>query len=721
MGLLDRWRKRGGSDAGVAASLDRAVVLHESGRLDEAEAIYRDVLARDPRHAEALHLSGVALHQRGEHRAALTAIDTAIGVAPDKALFHFNRGNVHNALGDVHAAAESYATAARLNPGHLASWLNRGRALLQLRDHDRALPALRRAFELDPTVPGLRFQLAEVLIAVGDRAMAVGDRATAVGDRATAAGDRATAAGDRATAAGDRAMAVGDRAAATGTAGKPLHAEAAALLEAHWQEAEDGTGARLMLAHALEQSGSITFAAGHFEAALADAALGRDALLRAHANLGNCYNRLGRMREAAEHYRALYQLDRGNAAAASSWVTCLPYDPEVTPQRLLDAHRECAPHASPQKPFAYDRNQDRRLRIGYLSPDLRRHPVGALLAPVLERRDKDALEVFGYYNFSGADAVTERMRRACDHWRDIAGLDDDAAERLVRADGIDILVDLAGHTTHNRLPLVARKPAPVVAEWLGYYCTTGLPAVDWFITDAWNSPDGQDAWFSEKLHRLPATRFCYEPYEFVPEANALPAAGRGHVTFGSLNNLAKLNERVLSLWGRILAALPQAKLVVQGSALDDEPNRARVAVLAGQCGLPLERVELRGFAPLEQATAAYHGIDIALDPFPFCGGMTSFEALWMGVPVVTLEQPLVHGRQTLGMLHNLALPELVARDADHYLHIAVGLASDLDRLAALRAGLRPRFARSPLMDYSGFARELEGAYRAMWRHHLAGG
>jgi predicted O-linked N-acetylglucosamine transferase (SPINDLY family) len=432
------------------------------------------------------------------------------------------------------------------------------------------------------------------------------------------------------------------------------------------------------------------------------------------------------MREAASQYRAVLALDPAQSAGASALVTCLAYDPDCTPQMLLEAHRAwesslmgAVESGRPAAPAVADRDPQRRLRVGYLSPDFRRHPVAALLAPVLERHDRGAVEVFGYYNFAGADEYTARLRNTCAHWRDVARMEDDALDRLIRADRIDILVDLAGHTYLNRLAVLARKPAPVQVEWLGYYCTTGLAAVDWFITDPWSSPPGQEAWFSEKLYRLPHTRFCYEPYAFVPEVNDLPAKERGHITFASLNNLAKLNPAVLALWARVLGEVPAARLVIQGQALDDGPHRRRFAALAAECGLPRERVELRGFTSLEEATRAYHGIDIALDPFPFSGGMTSFEALWMGVPVVTLEQPLVHGRQSLSMLHNLGLPELVARDADDYVAIARRLATDRPRLAELRRALRPRFAASPLMDYAAFAKHLEAAYRHFWHARLA--
>ncbi|MGB8435980.1 MAG: hypothetical protein WCE38_17125, partial [Burkholderiales bacterium] len=225
----------------------------------------------------------------------------------------------------------------------------------------------------------------------------------------------------------------------------------------------------------------------------------------------------------------------------------------------------------------------------------------------------------------------------------------------------------------------------------------------------------------EKLVRLPATRFCYEAPDFMPEVNALPALRSGHVTFGCFNSLAKVNARVLALWARLLAALPESRLVLQAGALSDAPNRERFRALALAQGISSERLDLRPFVAVEDAAAGYHDIDIALDPFPFCGGMTSLDALWMGVPVVTLPQEMIAGRQTAALLANLGLEELIATDDARYVDIAVSLAKDLPRLAALRAGLRERFRASPLADSERFTRDLERAYREMWRSWVGGG
>ena len=442
-------------------------------------------------------------------------------------------------------------------------------------------------------------------------------------------------------------------------------------------------------------------------------------LATAHNRLANCYNQLGRMAEARSHYLEVCRIEPEFAHAWTSALACLNYDPDCPPEQAAADHRHWAGQvAAPFYPklarFACDRDPARRLRIGYVSPDLRRHPVSAIFAPILAAHDRSQVEVTCYYNFAGEDVITLRLKSLAEHWRPVAGIDDEALCERIRGDRIDILVDLAGHTSNNRLLAFARKPAPIQVSWLGYFNTTGLATMDYFISDPWSSPAGQERYYVERLLRLPHTRFCYQPPEYMPAVSPLPANTTGQVTFGCLNNLSKVNEKVLALWGEVLQAVPGAKLRVQAAALDDAPNRARFGELCARHGIAPARLELRGFVPIEHAPASYAAIDIALDPFPFCGGMTSLEALWLGVPVITLAGETIASRQSASMLMNLGMPELIAGNPVQYVNNAADLARDLPRLAALRAGLRQRFAASPLMDYAGFARELEAAYRGMW-------
>lgn len=651
-----------------SAQLDAAIRLHESGDLAGAEQLYRAMLRQDASDPDATHLLGLIAHQRGDHAAAVAKIGAAIALRPDKPVYHYNLGNALAALGRPEPAIDSFRAALALAPAQFAARSNLAQALAETGRHKEAAAEYRRLLELQPSAAA-RNTLARVLIDCADA----------------------------------------DPAAAH------CYDEAAALLEQAWQVADTPAAARLALAHCHRQRGRWTEAAGDCQAVLA-LAPGNAA---AHNELANCLNQLGRIPEAILHYRETYRLAPDFPEALTSVLACLNYDPDCPPARAASEHRHWAERvAAPYYPksarFDNDRDPERRLRIGYVSPDLRRHPVSAIFAPILAAHDRSRVEVSCYYNFAEEDVVTLRLKSLAERWRPVAGIDDDTLCQQIRDDRIDILVDLAGHTAHNRLLAFARRPAPLQSSWLGYFNTTGLATMDYFLSDPWSSPAGQERNYVEQLLRLPHTRFCYQPPEYMPPVNALPAGQTGRITFGSLNNLSKLNEKVLALWGEVLRAVPGARLFVQAAALDDAPNRSRFGDLCAKHGIAPDRLELRGFVPVDQAPASYAAIDIALDPFPFCGGMTSLEALWLGVPVVTLPGETLASRQSASMLMNLGLAELIAENALEYVDKAAQLARDLPRLAGLRAGLRQRFASSPLMDYTGFAHALEALYRDMW-------
>lgn len=673
MSWFDRIRRRMAHGVNGAPEIERALALFERGGVEEAEAICARLLESAPAHAQALHLLGLAADRRGDPLEAVRRLEAAVDTDPGNGLFQLNLGNALRAAGRSDDALARYTRATELAPGRFAAWFNLAQLHVDRGEHAAAVAAFRRARALDPASGAARLGLATALV-----------------DAAQGAAD-----------------------------GKAEFAEALALLEFEWAGTPEPSRARYVLALALAGCARWTEAVAHLEALVA----AHPEQAEAHVQLANGYSQLGRAADAVREYRATYRLAPEYQHALTSVLGTLNAVPDAAPEAVLAAHREwatavAAPLYPPAPRFANSRAPGRRLRVGYVSPDLRRHPVGAMFAPVLERHDPARVETFCYYNYPRGDAMTERMRRAAHHWRDVAELDDAAVADAVRADAIDILVDLVGHTKYTRMLVFARRPAPVQVSWLGYFNTTGLATMDYFVTDPVSSPDGQERYFVETLVRLPATRFCFEPPEYMPGVGELPARRSGRVTFGCLNNLLKLNDRVLALWARILAAVPGARLLLQASALSDPLAQRDVRARAAALGIAPERLELRRFAPIEEAARTYHDVDIALDPFPFCGGMTTLDALWMGVPVVTLPQVMIAGRQSASMLTNLGLAELAAADETAYVTAAAGLARDLDRLAALRAGLRERFRASPLADYARFARDLEAAYGQMWTRWL---
>ena len=356
----------------------------------------------------------------------------------------------------------------------------------------------------------------------------------------------------------------------------------------------------------------------------------------------------------------------------------------------------------------------RRLRIGYVSADLREHATAGFMLPILALHDRKNFDVFCYSNSDEADARTSEMQQQVHGWRNIDGVDDARAAQLILADGIDILVDLSGHTRGNRLGVFARKPAPVQISYLGYLDTSGMPAMDYRISDAVADPPGvSERLHSERLLRLPQTLWCYQPPVDAPAVAPLPAERNGFITFGSFNHVAKLNARVLNVWAELLQRVPASRL--QLLAMPDEETAARIRAVLVNYGIDAARIRSLPRLARAQYWPMYAEADIALDPFPYTGGATSCDALWMGLPVVSLAGDFGFARSAATVLVNAGLAQFVAEDERQYLDIALRLAGAVPELADLRRGLRERLARSPLLDAPRFVAALEQLYRAAWR------
>lgn len=440
-------------------------------------------------------------------------------------------------------------------------------------------------------------------------------------------------------------------------------------------------------------------------------------LAYAISNLAGMIWQSGEISEAIQWYDRALAL-RPDAKVASNRLFVLHFHPEMSPALLLEEHRRwdeqyARPLSRGAGPHANVADPQRRLRVGYVSPHLRAHAVGQWMLPLLAHHDRAAFEIFCYSDVADEDVLTRRLRGRADVWRATAALWDEALAAQVRHDRIDILVDLTMHMEGSRLLAFARKPAPVQVTYLAYPGTTGLGAMDYRLTDPHLDPAGMDkSCYSEKLVRLPRTWCCYQPSVDCPEPGPLPARSAGRITFGCLNNYGKLTRAALECWGRLLDLAPDSQLLVH--APDGGPRERVRRLLAGQ-EIDAARIRFVGPLPLEAYFAQYQQIDVALDPFPYTGGTTSCDALWMGVPVVTLAGATAASRGSLTLLMNLGLEELVAGTPEQYLRIVSALARDLDRLASLRATLRSRMLASPLMDGGRFAQDVESAYREMWR------
>lgn len=440
----------------------------------------------------------------------------------------------------------------------------------------------------------------------------------------------------------------------------------------------------------------------------------------ARINLGNALTSMGELDTAVESLRQAIELAPALPNAWSNLLVVLNYlaacpQREIYRESLAFETRYAAKLLAATE-FPNEPDPNRVLHIGYVSPDFREHSVAHFTAELLGAHDRERFTVFAYSDAGRADARTQAFQAQADQWRTIAGAPDEAVAAKIREDGIDILVDLAGHTAGNRLTLFARRAAPVQVTWLGYPNTTGMQAMDYRLTDDIADPPGEsDELHTETLVRLPHGFLCYQTGAAEPPVAPLPAISRGHITFGSFNALAKTTPEVISTWAEILRAVPGSRLVLKSLALADDATRVRLVRAFREQGVDTDRIEPLGWLPARGSHLEHYArVDIALDPFPYNGTTTTFEALWMGVPVVTLRGERHAGRVGASILQRAGLADWIAATRTEYVAIAAAKAADVAALAALRSTLRERVQASGLTDLPRFTKSLEDAYRSMW-------
>jgi predicted O-linked N-acetylglucosamine transferase (SPINDLY family) len=445
--------------------------------------------------------------------------------------------------------------------------------------------------------------------------------------------------------------------------------------------------------------------------------------IEAHDNLGSVLRGLGQLNEAVESFRRALQIkyrgmERNSnfAAAYTSLLFTLNYHPDLSGEEIYRVYQEYdALNGILLRPtwraHSNDRNPKRRLRVGYVSPDFKHHSCRSFLEPLLAHHDKTQVELYAYAELDKDDHMTARYRNYVDHWIPTKGMSNEILAERIRSDGIDILVDLAGHTSGNRLLVFARKPAPVSVSWLGYGYTTGLSAIDYYLTDEVCVPEGSEGLFAEQPWRIATPAYVYRPGSDMGEVSNLPALQRGYITFGTLTRSVRINHRTIRVWSALLKQVPGSRLVIDSGCFKASAMQERMAARFAEHGISRERLEIGFHSPPWDTLS---GIDIGLDCFPHNSGTTLFESLYMGVPFITLAGRPSVGRLGSSILHGMGHPEWIAHSEDEYVQIAADLAADLPKLSTLRRGLRLEMEASPLMDEARFARKVEAAYRGMW-------
>lgn len=648
-------------DLGSAYS-NMGVTYKELGKLDEAVAAYQAAIAIRPDFPEALNNLGGALHDQKKHSEAIACFEHALHLNPQYAEAYYNMGIAYKELYRYEEAVICFQNAIHLMPEYADPYSMLAVTYSSLEDNESALAWCQRTLDMWPESAAAHYNLGVAYTNLDRKEAAMESFKQALARRA-------------------------DFVDAYNNLGGLYHVQ-----------------------------GQCALAVQNFETAIAL----RPWYTEAHSNLAGALKDMGRLADAHASYEKAISLSPHYITAHSNLLLLLQYASGISSEHLFALHQRFAAEFEPElvplrHPHANVADPVKRLKIGYVSPDFRRHAVAFSIEPVLARHDKSKVEVFCYYNHTIHDAFTDRIREHADHWLPCKALSDEQLAQRIRDDGIDILVDLAGHTAGNRLLTFARKPAPVQLGYLGYPATTGLNAMDYRFTDALAEPPGLTERYNvETLWRLPEIFCCYAAPAYSPAViDHAPFEDNGYITFGCFNNYAKVSDEVIALWARILENVPTARLMLEIFALDDPGFRATVEQRFARMGIATERLILIQQDRKNQYVL-YNRIDIALDPFPCNGGTTSFDTLWMGVPFITLAGKKFISRLGVTILHHNGLGELIAECDEDYIAIASALAFDGERLKTLRHGLREKTRLSPLMDIDRFTRHIEQAYRQMW-------
>ncbi len=658
------------------------------GDAADAAALLRIALARDPRHVPAHAALAGMVEDPAEARTLLIA---ARGIDPGEPELILALARLDLAEGLAEAAAAGAAMVLAARPAHAAAARLFAEASLTRQGAAAALAEIAARAEAEPFTAGWPLAAAWLHEAAGHPAATLAELRTAH----LLAPDSP-----------DILAALGHA-----LAGAERTVEAEATLRAAIAARPADLDLRNRLATVLWKANRLSAMLDILAAAIADFGPHPTLLL----NRALALNTIGEQEAALAAADA--SLPGGGVAALVNRIAVLPYHPVAgTAANLRMAAETIGAALPPVAPLVARRRPGHgRLRLGLLSGGLGQHPVGWLTLAGLEALPEREFELTTYSLKPRTDPLAARFRARCAHWREVGALEDAAIAALIAGDGIDILIELGGYGEGGRPFVLQHRPAPVQVKWVGaQFSTLGLDGCDWMLTDRWETPPGSEPHYTERLLRLPDGYVCYLPPPYAPPVTPLPALAQGAVTFGCFNNLAKLTAPVLAAWSRILAALPEARLVLRTHSLAEPATRTRTAARLAASGLPMARVALAGGVPHRELMAAYGEIDVALDPFPYTGGLTVCEALWMGVPVLAMAGDSFCARHALSHLSNVGLADWAVTDVEAYVAQAIARARDLPALAALRAGMRERVAASPLADAPRFARGLAAALRHAW-------
>ncbi len=648
--------------AKISAILEQAVLAHQTGAVGKAEQLYGQILAASPLHPVATYNLALLLIDSGRPRAARTKLQALVKARPRDGAAHYTLGKIFQSEGAATKSLFHFSHALALQPERLETYLELIATFGRLQRLDDARQIAAQASLRFPGRPEVPAKLGVVFLTAD------------------------------------------------------LKDEAKRLFQAAVDMNPGYVLALYNLAKLADEQGDLATALKLYREARALDPASEPASF----NFNELELRLGRVDAAITGFEGLLRQNPHDASTLSNLFMASQYQIGTSAAKLAEIHKawdagvgdglhpaQCRHSVSP--------DPDRRLRVGLVSADLGDHPVGYFTIGAVEALDPAAIELIAYAGTDTGDPLSRRFKRRVRRWHDIADWPDERLAEEAARDRIDILIDLSGHTKGSRLSAFSRRPAPIQLSWAGYVGTTGLKAMDGLIADRFHVPPGEEAHYVEKIIRLPDGYICFDPPADAPEVTPLPAGSTAALTFASFHLPAKINAAVAQLWARVLEAEIGSRLWFAYAGYEMPEVQTRIRGWFAEAGIAGERLLFEGRLPRTELLRRYASIDLALDPFPYSGGLTTCEALWMGVPVVTLPGQSFAGRHAFSHLSVVGLTETIARDADDYLSIIRSLAADRDRLAALRAGLRKRVAQSPLCDGPRFARHLQFALRELWQ------
>ncbi|AMV30635.1 TPR repeat-containing protein YrrB [Pirellula sp. SH-Sr6A] len=753
----------------VVALLNKGVALQQQGKLADAQSLYRQVLEVCPEQPDALHLLGLIEMANGNHVAAIDCIQQALRWSPDSSVFLGNLGVALRNIGRIDEAIATYQRALQSNPEAHDTWFNLGKAYRLQENNLRAEEAFRKAIDASPSTASPYLSLLRLLSEERrvEEALEWANRAI---ERCRPNVELHLSKGAVLKRLGRIDEAIVQYTKATELS--PTSVDALTrLASTHFSRHEIDEGKRwLDRAHQRAPNHHLVLnAIGLLQTTLGNATAAVSFLERSlsenpsyattFCNYSNALRKLGRLSDALEAIQKGRELDPKNHEALLLEAGCclsvgdidtaierfrsaialrgkvrdahdgllmaMQYHPDITPEKLRDEHdlwwqsvapeteQVAAPDHCAVASVARNSNlpqRDRPLRIGFTSADLGAHPVGYFTYRLFKHLDRDRFQTFVYSDRIGRDWLAAKIEAETFRWLDAAAWSDEALRDRIRSDEVDILFDLSGHTANNRLGVFASRAAPVQISWAGYVGTTGLQTMDYLLADRFHVPSEFECYYTEKILRMPHGYVTYTPPEDAPPIGELPAERKGYVTFGAMCNPAKINRRVMLHWGEIMRRVPNSRLLLCYTGMPDRMNRERIeSAMEGMgCGGRIEFDQTTGAASLMER---YHRVDLALDTFPYSGGLTTIEAMWMGIPTVTWPHRTFAGRHSLSHLSNVGLTEFIASSSEEYIAKACAWASEIERLSPLRRTLRQRVLDSPLCDGPQFAKDFEEKMR----------